>query len=345
MKPKVILLFGGPGEEHDISLASATAVLKNTDTAKWTVYPVGITKEGTPYYYNGDFDSIASGEWKIKKDCLFSLTFGQGLVSIRGQRPFLPEAVFPLMHGDYGEDGRLQGLLECLGLPYVGCDCLCSGICMHKHHAKLQFENSGIPTAKWMLCRRDDLGDTHKLFADVADTFGQTDLFVKPAMGGSSVGASAVKDKTHLIPALERAFRYHKEALIEERISGMECEVGVLADGEITVSQPASVETTHSFYDYKAKYTENTTKLTVPALLPHEVAEQMRFYAKKAFLDLGCRHLARFDFFYDRNGRVLLSEVNTLPGMTERSLYPRMMQHSGISFPDLITRLLTVAMG
>ena len=342
-KTTVILLFGGPGEEHDISLLSAEAVLDAFTQTPFTVYPVGITKEGTPYYYRGPFNRIAGGEWEKDRETLSPVRFSQGWVSIKGQKAFLPDTVFPMLHGAYGEDGRLQGMLECLGLPYVGCGCLCSALCMHKHFAKLQFVQSGIPTAKWMRIFPHDLSRIKDLYQSIESAFGGYSLFIKPATGGSSVGASAITEQRELLPALEKAFRFGKEVLVEERVFGTECEVGVLCDYETVVTEPASVSTHRPFYDYQAKYQETDTRLLVPAPLPKEVAEQMQRYAKTAFFALGCRHLARFDFFYTKDGKVLLSEVNTMPGMTERSLYPAMMQHSGIPFPLLLKRLVEAA--
>ena len=337
----IILLFGGKSPEYEISLKSAAAVLSHIDHSRFSVYPVGITPKGVPYYYQGEIANIANGQWEQDQAHLFPLGFEKGKVHIASHPSISPDVVFPMLHGDFGEDGRLQGMLDCLGIPYVGCGPLCSAVLMHKHFAKLQFQHSGIPTAKWVRVRKRDLCDPDTLLDKIENGLDTPEWFVKPATGGSSIGASAVSQKDRLLPALANALRYSEEALVEQRIFGLECEVGVLDTKERTIiSRPAGILTSHSFYDFEAKYKEPDTRLALPAPIPHEAAVLMQTYAKRAFLDLGCRQISRFDFFYTTNGQILLSEVNTMPGMTERSLYPQMMQDQGIGFSALLTRLI-----
>ena len=340
---KVVILFGGQGEEHSISLLSAESLLSHIDRDKYKIYPIGITKKGVPYFFTGEINGIGTGDWETEKEHLHPVTFEKGVVRIGQDVSFLPKAIFPMLHGAYGEDGRLQGFLDSLSLPYVGCGCLCSALAMHKHHTKLQLRHWGIPTAKWLCIHKRELENPTALTERIYHFFGNIPLFVKPAAGGSSIGASAVDNQNLLLLALRHAMTYGEEALVEERIWGKECEVGVLWDKEIIISAPATISTSHDFYDFEAKYKSADTALSLDADVPTEAKEQMRTYAKQAFLALGCRHLSRFDFFYTREGQVLLSEVNTMPGMTRHSLFPKMMEKMGISFPALITRLIEVA--
>ena len=340
---KIVLLFGGRSEEHEISLLSATAVLSHLAREQFLVYPVGITKEGKLYSYSGPFDKIKTGEWEADSSHLSPVLFGYKTVSIMGMPPFCPDVIFPVLHGGCGEDGRLQGLFEAFALPFVGCGSLCSALCMHKHLAKLKFLEAGIPTAKWVCIHKRELSYPRVLEEKVFDTLKTEALFIKPATGGSSIGAAPLYAKHQLLPLLREAFRFGDEALVEERILGKECEVGIFFDSEMTVSRPASISTHRDFYDFNAKYKEKNTRLVLPADIPADVAKAMQDYAKKAYIALGCRHLARFDFFFSKDGRILLSEVNTLPGMTERSLFPKMMADQGIPFPLLLERLVRAA--
>ena len=340
---KVVILFGGRSEEHSVSLLSAESILSHIDRDKYKVYPVGMTKDGIPYYFTGEIHRIGTGDWEAQKEQLHSVTFERGSVRIGTKESFLPKAIFPMLHGAYGEDGRLQGFLDSLSLPYVGCGCLCSALAMHKHHAKLQLRHWGIPTTKWLCIHKRELEDKATLQKRIYDYFGNIPLFVKPAAGGSSIGAAAVESPDLLFPALCNAMSYGDEALVEERIWGKECEVGVLWDKEAVVSPPASIFTSHDFYDFEAKYKAADTALSLDADIPADAKAKMQLYAKQAFLALGCRHLARFDFFYTKEGQVILNEVNTMPGMTRHSLFPKMMEQMGISFSTLITRLIVVA--
>ena len=342
-KDKVILLFGGNSAEHSISLSSAFAVITHIDQTKWEIYPVGITKAGEFFYYRGPFSLIETGEWEKDPALLSPVYFGYRAVILSGQPPFYPRAILPVLHGGFGEDGRLQGLFSSLELPYVGCDSLCSALCMHKHLTKLVFAAAGIPTAKWISLSKSALNTPKAIEETVYATLGTDQLFVKPSDGGSSLGACPVSAPNQLLPALEQAFRYSDTVLVEERLRGRECEVGIFFDTEMLVSRPASISTQHDFYDFDAKYKEKNTLLELPAPIPQAAAKQMQDYAKKAFLALRCRHLSRFDFFLCDDGRILLSEVNTLPGMTSRSLFPAMMQDQGLAFGEWISRLLEVA--
>lgn len=342
-KDKVILLFGGNSAEHSISLSSASAVLTHIDQTKWDIYPIGITKAGAFFYYQGPFSRISNGEWEKDPALLSPVYFGYRAVIVSGKPPFCPRAILPILHGGFGEDGRLQGLFSSLELPYVGCGSLCSALCMHKHLAKLVFAAAGIPTAKWIALSRSALNTSAAIWETLRSTLGTDQLFVKPSDGGSSLGACPVSAPNQLLPAIEQAFLYSDTVLVEERLWGRECEVGIFWDNEMLVSRPASISTQHDFYDFDAKYKEKDTLLELPAPIPPEAAKQMQDYAKKAFLALRCRHLSRFDFFLCEDGRILLSEVNTLPGMTDRSLFPAMMQDQGMAFSEWISRLLEVA--
>ena len=341
-KQKVLLLFGGTGEEYAISLLSAAHVMAHLDNHLFEIFAVGIRPDGKWFYYDGQVNRIAENTWMYDDAHLFLVypIYG-GVYLVDEAKVISPDVVFPLLHGDRGEDGRLAGLLDCLGLPFVGCGALASALSMHKHHTKLQFTYLDIPTAKWLCLKKEDTLSPLGLLAHIRAHIGDFPLFVKPSTGGSSVGASIVSTPEGLDAALSHAFLYSDEVMIEEYIRGLECEIGVFCDRQgMVISRPGLISTTHDFYDYQAKYIAGDTTLTIPAPLPPAITERMQEYARRAFLGLHCRGLSRFDFFYDQKGRVLLSEVNTMPGMTKHSLYPLLLEDSGIPFSVLLTKLL-----
>ena len=344
--PVVALLFGGPSEEYEISLRSAAHILEEIDPGRFSVLPVGVTRFGGWFRCAPDPDMIRRDEWFCHCDrnvpvmpCRSGLLFPDA-----PERPLRPAAVFPALHGAWGEDGRLQGLLDCLSIPYVGCGQETSALCMNKAQTKAVLRCAGLPVTDWAEISPADMDDPDALTRRITAAL-PLPLFVKPCRGGSSIGAAPVKTEAALVPALREALLHDSRALVEPLVDALECEVAVLCCGEeITVSRPGAILTDAAFYHYRAKYSDPLTRTVVPAPLPEAAQAEMRRLAEKAFGVLGCRHLARVDFFFRKcDGNIFINEINALPGMTERSLWPTLMEDCGIPFRDCLTRLIGAA--
>ncbi|MFA5562189.1 MAG: D-alanine--D-alanine ligase family protein [Eubacteriales bacterium] len=340
----LVLLFGGMSEEYAVSLCSAYEVLCRLPHGHYTVYPVGITRDGRWLYYCGDYAALPNDTWHLDTPHLFPVFLRQGAFHLPDFTTSLlvPDVIFPVLHGQYGEDGRLQGLLDCYRLPYVGSGCRAGALCMDKHLTKVVLAARGLPVVDGLLLR-----DNCPL-AERCEQVEQTlpyPVFVKPANSGSSVGAAIARNRAELQQALVAAARIDSKVLAEAYTDGVEAEVAVLDDGERVVSLPGEVEPGAPFYDYDTKYKTHTAKLHVPARLPAATAAELMGYAGEAFDALDCRHLCRVDFFVRRrDGRVFVNEVNTLPGFTARSMYPLLLEHMGVPYPRLLARLIRAAL-
>lgn len=348
------ILFGGASTEHDVSRMSATSVIANAPKDRYNLVLVGITKDGRWYHYTGPEKDILDGSWEHNghtTPAFLSPDRGmKGLVVLEegGYRVIPIDVVFPVLHGKNGEDGTVQGLLDLAGIPYVGCDLISSANCMDKAVAKTLFTAAGIPNAKWVLATPHSLKDLPALQQQVADQLGYP-CFVKPANSGSSVGVSKVSTPQELGPALEEALRFDQKVLIEEALIGYEVECAVMGNLDPVASDVVGeIAPTKDFYDYSGKYLDNTTALYIPARIDDEKAQQVREIAVKAYRTLGCTGLARVDFFVLYNpgpqGSVLLNEINTLPGFTHISMYPKLFIASGMSYPEIISRLIDFAL-
>lgn len=327
----VAVLFGGKSAEHDISLRSARAIVDHLDRERYRIHLVGITREG------GFLGAEASAR----------LLAGEGGKEAGGP-PALPQdtdVVFPVLHGPGGEDGTLQGWLELLGVPFVGSGCTGSALAMDKSLAKHVLRSADVPVLPWIEVRRACFeADPEACLAQVLRERA-VPLFVKPTCLGSSVGISMVKEEADLGPALAEAFRYGNEVIIEPALDARELEVAVLEGTPLVSSQPGEIRI-DGWYDYDNKYLNDDAELFVPAQdLPQRMADAMREFALIAFRSLRLSGLARIDFLLDRKaGRFYLNEVNTMPGFTTISMYPKLMEASGISFGELCDRLIALAM-
>ncbi len=350
-KLSVCILFGGMSPEHEVSLRSAESVLNNIDKEKYNVYPVGILKDGDWVLFKGtDYSMLPAGTWMDHDDnrrCAISPIRGQGLLCFEGDcvvREHL-DVVFPVMHGENCEDGAIQGLLKLAGIPYVGPHVAASAVAMDKTLTKLVMDNAGIPQAAWQLVRTADL--QHRMEQNVAlieQRFAYP-VFVKPAGTGSSVGVSKAADREALCKALEFAGKYDSKILVEEFIKGREVEVAVMGNDNPVASICGEIDSGAEFYDYEAKYVTDTSVAYVPARISEETAEQVRELAVKGYKAIGCQGLSRVDFFvcYD-DERIVFNEINTLPGFTSISMYPKLFAASGIPYGELIDSLLALAM-
>jgi D-alanine-D-alanine ligase len=334
-KVKIALLFGGRSAEHEVSLSSASAIYKNIDKTRYTVTSIFIDKTGR-------WRRVASPLLPLKK--LRSGPFSSFLPW--EALPALPRRVradvyFPVLHGPYGEDGTVQGLLEMADVPYVGAGVLSSAAGMDKAVMKVLFADRGLPIvrylvfgeAEWKKSRRTVLGSIRKKLA--------LPLFVKPANLGSSVGISKVKKRGETERALARAFRYDRKVVVEEGIKGREIECSVLGNDEPRASLPGEVIPYREFYDYRDKYLEGKTRFRIPAGLPASAVREVRRLAVEAYRAVECSGMARLDFFLeDGTGKIYVNEINTIPGFTEISMYPKLWGVSGIPFGRLVEELI-----
>ena len=341
-KTKLLVLFGGQSTEHEISCISAGAVLKNIDLELFTVRACGITKEGDWIEIEGkdgsiDVDRIVSGEWAKTPD-----TKGQGI------KPAIDliygcDAVFPVMHGIMAEDGSIQGLLSVLGKPFVGAGIFSSALCMDKVYTKAVLREAGIPVVPEVVVERDDLGSFDKVASVVEREIGFP-CFVKPSKSGSSVGAYKVMTGDDLFAKVTDAAKYDRKVLVEKYIPAREVECAVLGNRRPVAATPGEIVSTGEFYDYDDKYINGTSYTRIPADIPEEDLKTIKDMAVKAFLALDCAGLARVDFFKDKEtGKIYLNEVNTIPGFTSISMYPKMWEYEGLSQKDLITKLVELA--
>ena len=350
-KLNVCILFGGMSPEHEVSLRSAESVLNNIDKEKYNVYPVGIAKDGDWVLFKGeDYSMLPAGTWLTfegNRRCAISPIRGQGLLCFEGDcvvRETI-DVVFPVMHGENCEDGAMQGLLKLAGIPYVGPHVSASAVAMDKTLTKLVMDNAGIPQAAWQLVRASELKHHLDQIVENLESRFIYPMFVKPAGTGSSVGVSKAADREALVKALEFAGRYDEKILVEEFIRGREVEVAVMGNDNPVASICGEIDSGAEFYDYEAKYVTDTSTSYIPARISEEAQEQVRELAVKGYKAIGCQGLSRVDFFvcFD-DERIVFNEINTLPGFTSISMYPKLFAASGIPYGELIDQLLQLAM-
>lgn len=349
-KLSVCILFGGVSPEHKVSLRSAESVLNNINSEKYNIFPVGITREGQWILYGGkDYSELPAETWKdnpLNRRAAISPVRGQGLLSFEGDCVVREriDVVFPVLHGENGEDGAMQGLLQLAGIPYVGPHVAASAVAMDKTLTKLVADQAGVPQAAWQLVRSADLGSHLSVTLDSLEKRFSYPMFVKPAGTGSSVGVSKAADREALGNALKEAGKFDSKILVEEFIKGKEIEVAVMGNCNPVASVCGEIDSGADFYDYDAKYITDTSVAYVPARIPEAVAEEVREAAVKVYKAIGCQGLSRVDFFVtDEGNRVVFNEINTLPGFTSISMYPKLFGASGIPYSQLIDELLKLA--
>ena len=342
----VLVLFGGTSPEHEISMASAAAVISSL--GRHNVIPVYISRSGKWLLYDGKLDNIQSIDWeKFGTPAVLSPDrTNKGVLRIVGEKvKIIPvDVVFPALHGRDGEDGTVQGLCELAGLPYVGSGVLSSAICMDKAFAKMVARSLKIPQGEYLVFRQEDLADMSAVLKKVRYKLGYP-CFVKPAVGGSSIGVTKAKDRNELKMALILALQYDTKIVIEKAIEGREMEVGVLGQGAgAEASVVGEIIPDGEFYDYDAKYVKPDSKTLIPADIPEETANLIRKYALDIFRGTDGKGMARVDFFIDTAGKVLLNEINTVPGYTNISMYSKLWEASGVKLQALVERLLELAL-
>lgn len=348
-KTSVAVLFGGQSSEHEVSLMSAGSILQNLDREKYDVHMVGITKEGRWLLFTGDPADLPGGAWEhgdVTPAFLSPDPSIHGLVVMGPPtRTLHIDCVFPALHGKNGEDGTLQGLLHMSGIPFVGCDTESSAICMDKAvtHTLLSAANIEQAHYLWFYSDRFDCApDTIKNKICARLNF---PVFVKPANAGSSVGVSRVDGPEGLDEAIRKAAREDRKVIVEEGVMGQEVECAVLGNRQdAQASIVGEIGASAAFYDYDDKYINGTSQLYIPARIPEEAAKQIKETAVRAYRLLGCSGLARVDFFVTEEGqKVVLNELNTLPGFTSISMYPKLWMAMGLSYGELLDRLIGLA--
>jgi D-alanine-D-alanine ligase len=339
-RTRLAILYGGRSAEHQVSVVSARSVMEALDPDRFEVVPIAITRDGA---------------WMLPDRSPLELTAADGTLpeveaagrelAVRPQEGVHGvDVVFPILHGPFGEDGTVQGLFELADLPYVGSGVLASALAMDKAMAKVVLAQAGLPQAPYLVVpERDWRADPDRVAAEVGGRL-QYPVFTKPARLGSSIGISKVKTPDGLADGLADAFAHDTKALVEQGIAARELECGVLGNDAPEASVVGEVVPGHEFYDFEAKYLDESLKLEIPAPVPGAVRDRVRELSLRAFQALDCEGFARVDFFYEEaTGRVLLNEVNTIPGFTPKSMFPMLWGASGLSYPDLVARLVDLA--
>lgn len=343
-KIRVGLIFGGNSSEYEVSIISGRNIYKAIDKEKYDVYPMWITNTG---FLASDADSR-----KVLEDPTYQIENPHTVTNISNvielfNRPEI-DVFFPIVHGNLGEDGCLQGLLRILDKPFVGDDVLAAAITMDKELNKIMAQRAGVPVADWISIKRFEYNDAknEKLSYDYVSQKLGTDLFVKPSNQGSSVGISHVTSASDYKAALAEAFKYDDKVLVEETIKGTEVETAVLGNDDAIVSGVGQITNAQgSWYSYENKYNDNSTsKLQIPADLPAEIVETVRSQALKVYHATECSGLARVDSMLSSDNKVIFNELNSLPGFTNISMYPKLFEQVGISYTELITKLLNYAL-
>ncbi|PYG89516.1 D-alanine-D-alanine ligase [Ruminiclostridium sufflavum DSM 19573] len=358
-KIRVAVIFGGQSSEHEVSRVSAQSVIENIDKDKYDVAMIGITKAGQWLTYEGPVEKIGSGEWQSVaqqklmeektevKEAASEIAADNSARSIFDKKTKAPiDVVFPVLHGCNGEDGTIQGLFELAQVPYVGCGVLGSALGMDKAYSKVIFEKEGLPQGEYLVFSRKQIYYEQEDVINKVEAKLTYPCFVKPSNAGSSVGVSKAGNREELIKALDIAAKNDRRILVEEFIDGREIECAVLGNDNPVASVVGEVVPCNNFYDYEAKYQAgDSSRVIIPAEeLEAETVEKIREYAVKAFKCLDCAGLSRVDFFvHKQTGQIYINEINTLPGFTQISMYPKLWDKSGIPYTELIDRLIELA--
>ncbi len=343
-KLNVCVLFGGVSSEHSVSEVSASAVLDNIDRNKYDVYPVGITNEGKWLYFEGENEDIRNHRWESGKTTPAILSpdrTDRALLKLGKEVEKINiDVVYPVLHGKNGEDGTIQGLCELADIPYVGSGVIGSAACMDKCIAKILFEKANIPQADWVELK---LGDTPD-FEMIEEKLGYP-MFIKPSSAGSSVGVTKASNREELKNGIAVALKEDYKVLIEEAINAREVECAVMGNLEpVTADVLGEIKPAKEFYDFEAKYEDENSQLMIPSPVTPETEERIKEYAKKAYKICECRGHSRVDFFVEKTtGEIVLNEINTIPGFTPISMYPKLWDVSGVNMSEVIDRHIQLA--
>lgn len=349
-KMKLAVIFGGMSTEHDVSIVSGTSIIKNLNQEKYEIFPIYIDEEGNWYHYTKEIEKIGNIEVGSKVE---------EIEILEEPIPFLKkmDCIFPVLHGLYGEDGTIQGMLELLKIPYVGCKVLASSISMDKAYTKIIFERAGLKQAPYVYINKgkesyqyinkDFTEETYQIeeLSKKIEKELPYPMFVKPSNSGSSVGIRKVTNKQELEEAIEYASNYDKKILVEQGINGKEIECAVLGNEEVEASCVGKILSAEEFYSFTAKYLNQDSKTSIPDEVPKEITEEIRKQAIRAFKAVDGKGLSRVDFFLENEtNEIIINEINTMPGFTNISMYPKLWERSGVSYPDLLDKIIELAM-
>ncbi len=344
-KLNTVVIFGGKSTEHEVSCMSAYNILNAIDKAKHNVYMIGITKCGKWFFFDGDISEIKNGTWQnssvpagISPDIGF-------FKNANGKVEIIPcDVAFPAVHGGFCEDGRMQGLLDMCGIKYVGPGCTASAVAMDKFHTKLAASYIGVPISDFYLVSASDYEcDSDMILHEICKKF-EFPVFVKPANAGSSVGVSKANNRRELADAVSVALEYDSRVLVEEFVKGREVEVAVMGNGSPVASVCGEINPGSDFYDYETKYENDTASYYIPARIEDSTSDTLRRMAIDIYKLLGCKGLSRVDFFVGDGERIVFNEINTLPGFTSISMYPSLFKHGGMTYSEIIDRLIGFAL-
>lgn len=346
MKKRIALIFGGKSAEHEVSLNSAKNIYNAIDKAKYDTALIGVSKKGTWYLFK---DAEVFKKFKALEDenlqnenriCMICEQETPYLFSLKTQEKLAIDCAFPIIHGTMGEDGTLQGYFKIVNLPFVGCSVLSSAVGMDKEYMKRLMTEAGIANSKYVLLKKSEPTP----YAEVVKKIGNP-FFIKPANAGSSVGVHKIKTELDYQTKLKDSFQYDHKVIAEEFIEGREVECSVMGLNQAPkASLPGELIVKHEFYSYEAKYLDaNGAEIVIPARLDERQTSEIRQLAVKTFKTLGCDGLTRVDFFLKKNGQIYVNEINTLPGFTQISMYPKMWEATGLSYQNLISELIELA--
>ncbi|MGS5517116.1 D-alanine--D-serine ligase VanG [Clostridioides difficile] len=343
-KKKIAVIFGGNSTEYDVSLQSSFAVLENLNSDKYNIMPIGITRDGNWYHYIGDYENIQNDTWFENSTYLIPIVVSQNRVQ-NGIIEFYEDYhkytkidfAFPILHGKNGEDGTVQGLFELAGIQIIGCDTLSSALCMDKDKSHKLVHAEGVKVPKSILLKHSEKSDVIKLSKDL-----NYPLFVKPVRAGSSFGISKIYKKEELEIAVDLALEHDNEVIIEENIDGFEVGCAVLGSDDLLVGKIDEIELSKGFFDYTEKYTLKSSKIHMPARINADCEKKIQDTAKTIYKTLGCSGFARVDMFLTPGGEIVFNEVNTIPGFTSHSRYPNMMKGIGLSFEEILDKIIEV---
>ncbi|MCM1568666.1 MAG: D-alanine--D-serine ligase VanG [Roseburia sp.] len=342
-KKKIAVLFGGKSTEYEVSLASACSVLENINAEKYEVYPIGITRDGEWYHYTGAYKHILDNTWFQEDTVLSPVAVAQscrvgGFLELSGNKykTVRIDLAFPVLHGKNGEDGTVQGLFELAGIPVIGCGTLCSALCMDKDKAHKLVSLAGISVPEAVTFREFERNTAMQKIIEKL----KFPLFVKPVRAGSSFGITRIMKERELNAAIALAFEHDDEVIVEEAVDGFEVGCAVLGREELTVGRVDEIELSGGFFDYTEKYTLRASRIYMPARVDEETERRIQETAKIIYRVLGCSGFARVDCFLTLAGEIVFNEVNTIPGFTSHSRYPNMMKGIGLSFGEMLDRLI-----
>lgn len=350
MKTKLAILFGGKSDEYSVSLHSSAAIIDNVPEELFDVKLIGITQEGRWLLYEGSTDKINDDTWHKENLSPVLLNMGEdfkGFIKLNENDNTFEkieiDCIFPVLHGRNGEDGTIQGLCQMTGIPFVGCDMTSSAVCMDKEFTHIICEAAGIKTAPYVAATNSSKLNIRNLYDEVYEKF-STPIFIKPANNGSSIGISKIRNYDEFERGIMDAFQFDNKVVIEKGIDGFEIGCAVVGNEDLIIGEVDEIETKNDFFDYVEKYSQHNSKIHCPARISDELKSEAKRTAEKTYRALGCKGLSRVDMFVTTDNKIILNEINTIPGLTDLSRYPSMLKKIGIEYKDLIVKLVELAL-